>query len=119
VYKARDTRLDRTVAVKVLHEILARDPQFGERFARDAKAISSLNHAHICALYDIGEQEVASGQPVRYLVIEHLEARPLRIASAAAPFRSTKRWRAASKSPARSTRRIAPASCTAISSRAT
>src|SRR5262245_21555280 len=77
VYKARDTRLDRTVALKVLHESLASDPQFAERFAREAKAISSLNHPHICALYDIGEQEVASGPPIRYLVMEYLEGQTL------------------------------------------
>src|SRR5262245_7758644 len=77
VYLARDTRLDRTVAIKVLHETLALDPQFAERFAREAKAISSLNHPHNCALYDIGEQELAPGQSVRYLVMEYLEGETL------------------------------------------
>jgi hypothetical protein len=54
VYRARDTRLDRTVAIKVLPEALAADPQLRERFDREARAISSLNHPHICALYDVG-----------------------------------------------------------------
>ena len=55
VYRARDTRLDRTVAIKVLPSQLAADPQLCERFEREARAISSLQHPHICALFDIGD----------------------------------------------------------------
>jgi serine/threonine protein kinase len=55
VYKARDTRLDRTVAIKTLPESLAAEPAFRERFDREARAISQLDHPHICALYDVGE----------------------------------------------------------------
>ena len=57
VYRARDTRLDRTVAIKVLSAHIAVDPSFRQRFEREAKTISSLDHPHICALYDIGNHE--------------------------------------------------------------
>jgi serine/threonine protein kinase len=72
VYKARDTRLDRTVAIKILPETLAADPQFKERFDREARAISQLTHPHICTLYDVGEQ-----QGTAYLVMELLEGETL------------------------------------------
>ena len=68
VYRATDTRLDRTVAIKVLPEHLADDPQRRERFEREAKAVSSLNHPHICTLHDVGEQD-----GVHYLVMEYVE----------------------------------------------
>ena len=72
VYRARDTRLDRTVAIKVLPAALAADVQFRERFDREAKAISQLDHPHICALYDVGE-----GDGTAYLVMQHLEGETL------------------------------------------
>ena len=72
VYRATDTRLDRTVAIKVLPEHLADDPQRRERFEREAKAVSSLNHPHICTLHDVGEQD-----GVRYLVMEYVEGETL------------------------------------------
>jgi serine/threonine protein kinase len=56
VYRARDTRLDRTVALKVLTPELAGDAEFRARFTREAKAISALNHPHICGLHDIGRE---------------------------------------------------------------
>ena len=68
VYKARDTRLDRTVAIKVLPEHVASDPDLKQRFEREAKTISSLNHPHICTLYDIGGQD-----GIDFLVMEYLE----------------------------------------------
>ncbi len=68
VYKARDTRLDRTVAIKVLPEHVASDPDLKQRFEREAKTISSLNHPHICTLHDIGEQD-----GIDFLVMEYLE----------------------------------------------
>src|SRR5580693_3477852 len=66
VYRATDTRLGRTVALKIL------DNQFSERFETEARAISSVNHPNICALYDIGTHEGRS-----YLVLEYLEGKPL------------------------------------------
>ncbi len=57
VYKAKDTRLGRVVAIKVLPGHLASDPHSRDRFDRESKAISSLNHPHICALYDVGSQD--------------------------------------------------------------
>ncbi len=68
VYRATDTRLDRTVAIKVLPEHLADEPQRRERFEREAKAVSSLNHPHICTLHDVGEQD-----GIHYLVMEYVE----------------------------------------------
>ena len=75
VYRARDTRLDRIVAIKVLPPALAADPQFRERFAREAKSISALNDPNICALYDVGEatDTGAGAAPAHFLVMEYLE----------------------------------------------
>ncbi len=72
VYTARDTRLDRTVAIKVLPSHLADKPQLRERFEREARAVSSLNHPHICTLYDIGQQD-----GIHFLVMEYLEGETL------------------------------------------
>jgi Tol biopolymer transport system component len=72
VYRALDLRLDRTVAIKVLPQQLSTDPQRRERFQREAKTISGLSHAHICALYDIGEENGLS-----YLVLEYIEGESL------------------------------------------
>jgi serine/threonine protein kinase len=71
VYKARDTRLDRTVAIKVLPARFAAHPELRQRLEREAGAVSSLNHPHICALYDIGQQD-----GIDYLVLEYLEGKP-------------------------------------------
>ena len=75
VYKARDTRLDRTVAIKILPETLAIDPQFRERFDREARTISKLDHPHICTLYDVGEERGASFLVMQFLEGDTLEAR--------------------------------------------
>jgi serine/threonine protein kinase len=72
VYKARDTRLDRTVAIKVLPELFATDPTFRARFDREARAISALNHPHICTLHDVGSEGRTA-----YLVMEHVNGQPL------------------------------------------
>src|SRR5450755_1033355 len=72
VYRALDTRLDRTVAVKVLASHLSSSPELKQRMEREAKAISFLNHPNICHLYDIGSQDGAD-----YLVMEFLEGETL------------------------------------------
>src|SRR5260370_24872757 len=72
VYRARDTRLDRIVAIKVLPAHLSDNPERRERFEREAKAISSLSHPHICPLYDVGQQD-----GVDVLVMEFLEGETL------------------------------------------
>src|SRR5207249_11414866 len=72
VYKAKDTRLDRIVAIKVLPSHLAERPDLRQRFEREAKAISSLSHPNICTLFDVGHE---SG--VDYLVMEYLEGETL------------------------------------------
>jgi serine/threonine protein kinase len=72
VYKARDTRLDRTVAIKILPSHLTGREDLRQRFEREARAASSLNHPHICTLYDIGRQD-----GIDYLVMEYLEGETL------------------------------------------
>jgi serine/threonine protein kinase len=72
VYRARDTRLDRTVAVKVLPTHLSSSPESRQRFEREARTISQLSHPHICALYDVGRE----GE-TEYLVMEYLEGETL------------------------------------------
>src|SRR5262245_44002708 len=75
VYKARDTRLDRSVAIKILPAALAANPELRERFEREARAISALDHPHICALYDVGEQDGVAFLVMQYLEGETLSAR--------------------------------------------
>ena len=72
VYRALDTRLDRVVAIKILPEHISGKPQARERFEREARAVSSLNHPHICTLHDIGHQD-----GIDYLVMEYLEGETL------------------------------------------
>src|SRR5271165_965127 len=72
VYRARDTRLDRVVAIKVLPSHLSTDPEAHERFDREARALSSLNHPNVCTLHDVGHQD-----GVYFLVMEFLEGQTL------------------------------------------
>jgi len=72
VYKARDTRLDRSVAIKVLPAHVSADPERRARFEREAKAIAGLTHPHICTLYDVGEHDGST-----FLVMEHLTGETL------------------------------------------
>jgi len=72
VYRALDTRIDRSVAVKILPARLAEKPEARERFEREARAISQLSHANICQLYDLGQQD-----GIHYIVMEYLEGETL------------------------------------------
>jgi eukaryotic-like serine/threonine-protein kinase len=101
VYRARDTRLDRTVAIKVLSAQLAADPQFRQRFDREARAISALEHPHICSLYDVGEQTPTTGagvgstsEPIAFLVMQYLEGQTLadRLVAGALPLDQSLRY---------------------------
>ena len=86
VYRAKDTRLDRTVAIKVLPRHLAETPEARQRFEREARAVSALNHPNICTLYDVGSQNGAE-----YLVMEYLEGETLaaRLEKGALPLDQT------------------------------
>src|SRR5258708_7628744 len=83
VYRARDTRLDRTVAIKILPAHLSSNPEARQRLEREARAISSLNHPNICTLHDVGHQD-----GVDYLVMECLEGETLadRLAKGSLPL---------------------------------
>jgi serine/threonine protein kinase len=89
VYRAKDTRLDRTVAIKVLPSHLSADPERKQRFEREARTISSLNHPHICTLHDIGHQD-----GIDYLVMEYLEGDTLseRLSKGALPTEQVMRY---------------------------
>src|SRR6185436_19712084 len=72
VYRAKDTRLDRIVAIKVLPTHLTNNPEMQQRFEREARAVSSLSHSNICTLYDVGRQD-----GIDYLVMEYIEGESL------------------------------------------
>src|SRR5580698_1265100 len=86
VYRARDTRLGRDIAIKVLPQHLSSNPDLKQRFEREARAISSLNHPHICTLHDVGHQD-----GVDFLVVEYLEGETLaqRLKKGPLPLRET------------------------------
>jgi serine/threonine protein kinase len=81
VYKARDPRLDRTVAIKVLPSDVAGDPDVRARFEREARAVAALDHPHICGVYDVG-----SVDGTHYLVMPHLEGQTLAARLEKRPF---------------------------------
>ena len=89
VYRAKDTRLERSVAIKVLPQHLSSSPEVRQRFEREAKTISQLSHSHICALYDVGNQD-----GVEYLVMELLEGETLadRLGKGSLPLEQTLRY---------------------------
>ena len=72
VYRARDTRLDRIVAIKILSTQLSDNPELKQRFEREARTVSSLNHPHICQLFDVGSQDGTD-----FLVMEFLDGETL------------------------------------------
>ena len=72
VYKARDTRLHRTVAIKTLSQQLSNDTDVKKRFEREAQAVAALNHPHICVLHDVGRHD-----GMDYIVMEYLEGETL------------------------------------------
>ena len=80
VYRAKDTRLNRTVAIKVLPAQVTDRSDLRQRLEREARAVSSLNHPHICALYDIGQQDGFD-----FLVMEYLEGETLDFGNLAWP----------------------------------
>jgi len=92
VYQARDTRLDRLVAIKVLSEKVASDDGRRQRFEREARAVAALNHPHICSLHDVGEHGY-----VDYLVMEYVEGQTLadRVVRGALPIADV--WRYATE----------------------
>jgi len=108
VYRARDTRLERTVAVKILPAHLSSSPELKARFEREARAVSSLNHPHICQLYDVGMQDGTS-----FLVMEYLEGESLADRLRRVRCRSNKRWSSGYRLPRLSRPRTGRASCTA------
>ena len=115
VYKATDTRLDRTVAIKVLPEHVAADPDLKQRFEREAKTLAALSHPHICHIHDVGSQA-----GIDFLVMECLEGETLeqRLKKGALPLdQALQTW----DSHCRRARRLptALASSIGISSRAT
>src|SRR5260370_8300845 len=75
VYRATATRLDRTVAIKILPVHLSDNPEAKQRFEREARTISSLNHPHICVLHDVGSQNGTDYLTMEYVQGETLEAR--------------------------------------------
>ena len=116
VYKARDTRLDRPVALKVLLDHLAANPVGRDRFDREARAVAALNHPNICTLYDVGHQDGTD-----YLVMEFVEGGSAgRAPRQRGPCRSPRRWPSRCQiAEALDTGHTAAASSTGTSSRGT
>ena len=85
VYRARDTRLGRDVAIKVLPQHLSGTPELRARFEREARSVSQLNHPNICTIHEVGEDRDCT-----FIVMEHVEGSPLSDLMAAGPTPSAK-----------------------------
>jgi serine/threonine protein kinase len=124
VYRARDTRLDRTVAIKVLSEQFAADSERRQRFEREARAGAALNHPHICNLYDVGDapnpqSQAQNPEVIPFLVMECLEGQTLADRLLRGPLPRRRSCAMPLSSPMRSITRIGVVSSIAISSPAT
>jgi len=108
VYKARDTRLNRTVAIKVLSAAIAADALARTRFEHEARLVAALAHPHICTLHDVGNQD-----GLAFLVMEHLEGETLAARLARGPLSIAQALQYGAQIAAALDRRIASASCTA------
>ena len=109
VYRARDTKLQRDVAIKVLPPHFANDRDRLARFEREAQSLAALNHPHIAQIDGVTENPPA-------LVMEFADAKTSRRASHAVPFQRVRRWRSPRRLPRRSKLRTSAGSSTAISS---
>ena len=114
VYLARDTRLQRTVAIKILPAHLSSNPDLHARFVQEAKSISSLQHPNICVVHDIGSQD-----GVDYMVMEYVSGQTLDRITPRADCRPMSRPSTPCRLPMHSRAPMRPASFTAISSRPT
>ena len=114
VFKARQPKLDRFVALKILPQSLATDPAFAERFTREGRMLARLNHPNIVTIHDFGQ---ANGY--FYLLMEFVDGVNLRQAMRAGRLHPSRRWRSCRKSARRLNSRITKAYCIATSSRRT
>ena len=120
VYRARDPRLGREVAVKVLPEAVARAPDRLQRFEREARAVAALNHPNILTVFDVGTQPAGEGEPAApYVVTELLEGETLREHVTRTARRGSRFSRLRCRSRMGWTRRTRRGSCTGTSSRRT
>jgi eukaryotic-like serine/threonine-protein kinase len=109
VYRAKDTRLGRTVAIKIVRSDALAGAAFQERLRLEAKTISALDHPNICALYDVGHEA-----GLDYLVMQYVEGETLVAVLANGAMPPDAGWRVPGRSPAPSLPRIADTSCIAI-----